>query len=71
MTIIEATKQAQEKKCGITRPYKGQVFACIYPTDRSFQFTLLEPFKDDGSEDWHPTPEDVLANDWELYEKKP
>ncbi|USS87498.1 DUF2829 domain-containing protein [Fructilactobacillus hinvesii] len=76
MTIIEATKQAIEKKCGIARPFKGHVFSYLIPTNGSNAHYILIGLDRDGKFDghdskfWNPTADDILSDEWELYELK-
>ncbi|USS86457.1 DUF2829 domain-containing protein [Fructilactobacillus cliffordii] len=76
MTIIEATKQAMEKNCGMTRPYRGHVFGYVKPTNGSLSHYILVGLDSDGNLDghankfWNPTADDILADNWELFEEE-
>lgn len=65
MDIVSAVKQALEQECGMTR--MSMLDAVIIPIHEKTPFYVYVE-KNNGSRipNWNPTPEELMADDWEI-----
>lgn len=65
MDIRSAVKKSLEEKCGIRR--SGMIRGVIVPIHERNPFYVFTG-ENNGSRvpNWNPTPEDLLADDWEV-----
>lgn len=68
MKIDEAVKAAIETGRCIQRKSYVPAFGCLIPTNTPDGIIVIVPERGKTARWWHPTADDLIADDWELCE---